>query len=252
MEVHHTHHPTHKKKWSEYLLEFLMLFLAVFMGFIAENIRQDIGDRRKEKQYMVSLLSDLKNDTAAINTTTQENLKFLTGQDSLADVLNNLHDTSGKTNLCYRYFALYTTNISTVQFNDRTMSQLLNAGNMRLIEKPGISDSIMNYNSYVKGVEEQQKDYEEYSKKVLDLSTSIFDITYARSSIRPSTLPPSIAQNNQLKLLTTDAPVLKKYVIELTLSEGIEQLYVQFLNEAKSKAAKLITVLKKEYGLKDE
>jgi len=26
MEVHHPHHPTHKKKWSEYIIEFVMLF----------------------------------------------------------------------------------------------------------------------------------------------------------------------------------------------------------------------------------
>ena len=251
MEVHHSHHPSHKKKWTEYLLEFLMLFLAVFLCFIAENIREDIGDRRKEKHYIESLVSDLKNDTIAINESTQEDLKSLTGQDSLADVLNNLHDTSGKTKLCYHYF-VYTLNVSTVQFNDRTMSQLLNAGNMRLIEKPGISDSIMNYNSFVKGVVKQQQTYEEYCKKTMDLSTSIFDITYGRSSFRPSTLSPSIAQNNQVKLLTTDAPALKKYVIELTFSEGIEQTYVQFLDETKSMAAKLINVLKKEYNLKDE
>lgn len=30
MEVHHPHHVTHKKKWSEYLLEFFMLFLPCF------------------------------------------------------------------------------------------------------------------------------------------------------------------------------------------------------------------------------
>jgi len=35
MEVHHGHHLTHKKKWTEYLLEFLMLFLAVFLGSVA-------------------------------------------------------------------------------------------------------------------------------------------------------------------------------------------------------------------------
>jgi len=38
MEVHHSHHPTHRKKWSEYIIEFVMLFLAVFFGFIAENM----------------------------------------------------------------------------------------------------------------------------------------------------------------------------------------------------------------------
>ncbi len=30
MEVHHPHHLTHKKKWTEYLLEFFMLFLQCF------------------------------------------------------------------------------------------------------------------------------------------------------------------------------------------------------------------------------
>jgi len=39
MEVHHPHHPTHKKKWSEYIIEFLMLFAAVTLGFFAENVR---------------------------------------------------------------------------------------------------------------------------------------------------------------------------------------------------------------------
>jgi hypothetical protein len=30
MEVHHPHHPSHKKKWSEYLLEFAMLSSPCF------------------------------------------------------------------------------------------------------------------------------------------------------------------------------------------------------------------------------
>ena len=28
MDVHHPHHPTHKMKWSEYIIEFVMLFTA--------------------------------------------------------------------------------------------------------------------------------------------------------------------------------------------------------------------------------
>jgi hypothetical protein len=40
MEVHHPHHPTHKKKWSEYIIEFVMLFTAVTLGFFAENVRE--------------------------------------------------------------------------------------------------------------------------------------------------------------------------------------------------------------------
>ncbi len=40
MEVHHPHHPTHKKKWAEYIIEFVMLFAAVTLGFLAENLRE--------------------------------------------------------------------------------------------------------------------------------------------------------------------------------------------------------------------
>ena len=51
MEVHHHPH-VEKKNFKEYFLEFLMIFLAVTMGFFAENIREDITNRKKEKQYM--------------------------------------------------------------------------------------------------------------------------------------------------------------------------------------------------------
>ena len=63
MEVHHPHHPTHKKKWSEYLLEFFMLFLAVFLGFLAENFREHLADKEKIEQYMHAMVENLKYDT---------------------------------------------------------------------------------------------------------------------------------------------------------------------------------------------
>ncbi len=39
MEVHHPHHPGHKKKSIEYLLEFIIPFLVVTLGFFDENIQ---------------------------------------------------------------------------------------------------------------------------------------------------------------------------------------------------------------------
>lgn len=67
MEVHHSHHPSHKKNWSGYLLEFFMLFLAVFLGFIAENIREHIVEKNRAKELAVSLITEMKKDTAQID-----------------------------------------------------------------------------------------------------------------------------------------------------------------------------------------
>jgi len=66
MEVHHPHHPTHKKKWSEYLLEFLMLFVAVTLGFFAENIRENISENHKKKELLAAVVHDLKTDKEEI------------------------------------------------------------------------------------------------------------------------------------------------------------------------------------------
>src|SRR5450631_3154021 len=68
MEVHHHPDLHHKPKpWKEYYLDFLMIFLAVTMGYFGERIRENIGENAKEKEYMISMLEDLKADTANLN-----------------------------------------------------------------------------------------------------------------------------------------------------------------------------------------
>ena len=64
MEVHHHAHHEGKKNWKSYFWEFLMLFLAVFCGFLAENQREHIVEHQREKEYMKSMLEDLKHDTS--------------------------------------------------------------------------------------------------------------------------------------------------------------------------------------------
>ena len=67
MEVHHPHHPTHKKKWSEYIIEFVMLFTAVTLGFIAENIREhDIMNKNTNKS-LITLYKDIKEDSIKVS-----------------------------------------------------------------------------------------------------------------------------------------------------------------------------------------
>lgn len=64
MEVHHhTHHP---KKWKEYITEFFMLFAAVTLGFFAENVRENLSNREKEREIVISLKEELSKDTTEL------------------------------------------------------------------------------------------------------------------------------------------------------------------------------------------
>ncbi len=251
MEVHaHTH--TERKKFTHYLWEFFMLFLAVTLGFFVENMREHIMDRKKEKIYIESLISDLKKDTLIIGLVTKAHFKLVRGEDSLIDVLNNYKDNDSINRQCYHYYFRYATACPKVVFNESTMSQLLNSGNMRLIHKQSISDSIMDYNSVVKYVQDQGNAYEEYFKKALDYSGNIFDFGYTQNTLNSDySIKPKLqlAKTNFI-LLSRDPAVFKKYTNDLSLLMGVLETYMFNVKNSKEKAIELIGFLQKEYSLK--
>ena len=87
MEVHHPHHPTHKKKWSEYFLEFFMLFFAVTLGFFAENVRESQVIEHKTHQNLQSVILDLRKDSGLL----QERIKEYEKASFYLNKLNDLY-----------------------------------------------------------------------------------------------------------------------------------------------------------------
>jgi hypothetical protein len=66
VEMHHHPH-VEKKKFKEYALECLMIFVAVTLGFFAESFHENLNNHEIEKNYMESVIKDLKADTASIS-----------------------------------------------------------------------------------------------------------------------------------------------------------------------------------------
>ena len=152
MEAHHPHHPTHKKKWTEYLLEFFMLFLAVFLGFVTENIREHIVENDREKQFIQSLVNDINADTARIKIIINERTKREQRLDSLMFLMNN-DSLAVNTNYIY-FYAVTAARSLAFRFvpNDGTMQQLKNSGAFRLIRNRIVVDSIGKYDVSVRNI----------------------------------------------------------------------------------------------------
>ena len=145
MEVHkHPHNVTHKKKWAEYVLEFAMIFFAVFLGFVAENTRENIVERNKTKEFVESMVDDLKKDTANFQGTYLVNQITLEKVDSLISLLRS-GEFKDHTQQLY-YLARLVAGISQPYLStDRTFNQMRSSGNLRLIQNHTVSDSITNY-----------------------------------------------------------------------------------------------------------
>jgi hypothetical protein len=250
MEVHHSHkHGT--RKWKDYLSEFAMIFLAVTAGFFAETLREHIGDGKKEKEYMVSMIADLKEDTADINQITKILFKNIRGQDSLILLLKSFHESDSSAKKAYRYYLRYTIGVPQVIFNEGTITQLLGSGNMHLVSDHAIADSITDYTNYVKYNKVQAGYYNDQFKQCFDYSTNLFDFTVARNPLqenfqRAITVPIRL---DTLHLLSHDPAQLQKYCNELTMLQSIINGYVLNLRFANRKAGALIALLQKKYGL---
>ena len=174
MEVHaHTH--TARKKWTHYFWEFLMLFLAVFCGFLAENQREHMVEHRREKKFVQSLASDLAADTLRLNNILQQRISRTKMLDSFV-VLMNKPDAASNSRYLYYYNSLATRGWS-FRFTpvDGTMQQLKNAGNLRLIQKSVVSDSIIAYDVASRALVWGGQDEEEIVDTYRNIAEIIFD-----------------------------------------------------------------------------
>ena len=145
MEVHAQDlHKVPGQGWKHYFFEFVMLFLAVFCGFLAENYREQLVDKHREKQFLHSLAEDLKIDTMEL----QRNI-YMT--DYATEKIDSLilfikHHPEIKT-VDYDFIKLNVDALPWFNFalTDRTSSQLKYGGNMRLIDDIKISNDIIEY-----------------------------------------------------------------------------------------------------------
>jgi hypothetical protein len=122
MEVHHHPH-VEKRSFKEYFLEFIMIFLAVTMGFFAESIRESISDSGKEKEYMVTMIEDLKKDTLAFDKVIATNKFLIRGEDSALDFLMADLNIQANAETALIYFYKYCVNLSFVQISNGTITQ---------------------------------------------------------------------------------------------------------------------------------
>ncbi|MBL7723925.1 MAG: hypothetical protein JNK27_07235 [Chitinophagaceae bacterium] len=246
MEVHaHTH--TARKKWTHYFWEFLMLFLAVFCGFLAEYQLEHKIEHDREKQYMKTLVEDLKADTTNYNTT----LRFWKQTDSAIAVNRPLiKPPIAKENISKAYrLAAALMNSDEFVYNDRTIEQLRGSGSFRLIRNDSISGSLIRYDSYIRNsLRSQEKFSQNILQNLLHIQNEIFDSELLESYFINN------SAGNYEHLLKEINPskndLLFKYYNEIFLYKSIIYYIIISETRLKQKAIALIELIKRSYHLK--
>lgn len=154
-----------------------MLFLAVFCGFLAENQREHMVERDREKQYMESMVEDLIADTSMLNSVINRATVMGNKMDSLKTYLYDVGNIENNKLIIYRLNA-ETERRYFISFSDQTATQLRYSGGMRLIRKVKIANAISRYSKASSNLEFTAGNFNSRSDTRDDMANDIFSRQY--------------------------------------------------------------------------
>jgi hypothetical protein len=256
MEVHAHTHPASRgtrKRWIHYFWEFLMLFLAVFCGFLAENQREHFIEHKREKQYAASLLEDLRHDTADLN----ENIPFWERYNSRIDTIRmELEKDPSLRNAQLLYFSISALqNNNKFQYSDRTITQLRNAGNFRLIRNKMITDSLVSYdNKIVTVISNVQESYDQHSLARVELQDQLFNsklfVLRNASNYRDIVNVTGTDDPAIIAMVENKEDIQFRFYNKLYTIWWVNNARIRFEKTLLRQAGNLIELIKEEYKLK--
>src|SRR5579862_5663902 len=246
METHaqHLHKAPGKGIWH-YFYEFLMLFLAVFCGFLAEYQLEHVIERDREKEYISSLIEDLKMDNLKIDIAINARILRESRLDSLI-VMIKLKDHNKFTNEIY-YLARFVSRQNFFFVNaDRTMQQLKYSGGLRLIRNTTASNDIMSYDASIRFLQYRESFESTQLNNYRNIAENIFDASVFRDMLRENGI---VRPAGNPKLFDDDPKAINRLCIEAHYLFATSFLNRGYEAEMKHAAENLIALLKREYHL---
>lgn len=255
MEVHHHSHASHgKKNWKSYFWEFLMLFLAVFCGFLAEYQLEHKIERDRTKEYASLLIKDLEKDTIQINNVVNQLVEISACFDSINIIVHN-GVLGNKVPGSFYYHSQIGTLSPIMTWNDATLIQLTQSGNLRYFRDQELVNKISSYYSnqdYIRYLTNGDRDRRE---KSIAIRSRILNNYYYKnySTVLPLgkvKLQSDALMKNTIPLQSNDPQLLNEYANSFENRRGyINLVLTDTYPKAKANAKELILIIKKEYHL---
>ncbi len=166
MEVHHPHHATHKKKWSEYTIEFVLLFAAVTLGFFAENLREHQVEIHKTEKSLVTLYRDIEKDSILFSTALPKRKKI----DGLYNYVSKFYEKGEfKSHLIESYILIGQISTRTMPtINAMALDEVKNTGRLTFIDDDNLINAIQNYSRFIKVLEGRELREENFLNQFID------------------------------------------------------------------------------------
>jgi hypothetical protein len=231
--------------WKHYFFEFFMLFLAVFCGFLAENLREEKVEKNREKEYIETMIADLKEDTSLLNKSGVEFKQKEIELDSLFQLLTR-PDIKEYGSALY-YYGRKANRFSFFTSIDRTIQQMKNSGAFRLIKNNDAADNILKYYSELSQLYLLQNNTNNLTMEYRSISYTLFDPVIFETIVNDKTQNEVSKPTGNPLLTTYDKGPIQRVCANLHYMQGSTLVLQDGYNRLKKHAVSLIAQLKKEY-----
>jgi hypothetical protein len=241
MEVHHPHHPTHKKKWSEYIIEFVMLFTAVTLGFFAENVREHMSEKEKKKELLQTVAHDLEADLKQFEFHKSFSQEKIKNCDSLI-ALNN-GDQSKVDQKAFYDLILKTIWWWHFNPNEKSRNEAEAKGYLTEKENTELNYYISKFNFFKNDLKDMEAFENEADKTILTLFPEYTDHKLFDKQWRF----PAIEIPNKVGIKKIDPETANKMNYQFSMLKLCSDVYIMNIDSMTVYAKKSIELINKEY-----
>jgi len=237
-----------ENKFSKYILyalgEILLLVVGILLALSINNRNLDRIERKIEREYIISIISDAKKDLSNFTEAIKSNEQRFNNLDSLQK-LCYIFDAKKEQEpaLMFQYFICLNRPILVTQ-TDRTLSQLKNSGGMRLIQNKKSINGIIEYEKSFEELYKQEIWFEGGLKDLIEAGVSIFNYKYlpkeqGKFDKKTFFKTARLINTSKLKILKLGNRAFNSY--------AFTQSYIKVLKDGRIKCIELIKMLESNY-----
>ena len=229
---------------AHYFFEFFMLFLAVYLGFLAENIRERLAEKKQEKVYMLNILEDLKADIVLYDKYTNNNKVVFELIDTVVQLIKSPERKQHITKLAYAA-RMVLPQYKQLLLMERTYEEMKSSGNLRLINSKQVAGSISYYYYSISELKKYNDSIMTWGADYGNIMGKLFDGELLLKIIKEKKEIPA----DGTALLTEDPVIINQLLTSAQYVYGALILGEKIGNERSIAAQQLIELIKKEYQL---
>jgi hypothetical protein len=150
-------------RYLKYALgEIVLVVVGILIALQIDNWNDDRLDRKREQEYLSSMLIDLREDVERIDQANEGNDFLLARIDELLELLARPPEDVSQLRQIFLHSVVYTYWYLRADFSELTMSQLRYSGDLQLIRDKAIRDAMLDYEQGVEACRHQYAELIQY------------------------------------------------------------------------------------------